>query len=1087
MGIDRSGTYLRGILVPDPRIDASSIVAKDDATVPSDYTEAGPYTGPAEPDQDTDLILRTSGTQSADGQVEIRTHRSGGVGIEDGGFIWKDVAAGGDYYGLDGPALVTSFEPLYFTTVTGGVNIRPTALRLISGKLLVGYHVSSVGVVLCKRFDPSDSTWTEVNLTPTGAAAGYVAAAFTMCQLASGRVMAYVLAYDQQQVDCYYSDDDGDTWTAGGYRVLGTGVEEAAVTDMRCAYSAESSEILLLISWSNSTSGKETVSQYASADLGTQFDQILDDWEDSTSEEVDSIAAVPMLGGGFCVVYVDATTVPDSLVRRRIGSAFDSIDTATKANPDSGVTALKNCTAWRDEHDVMWLIVADVSSIKQIGAMYRSLDQGDTWENASSAAGTHSLDDAASNDATHLYTAQSIAGRTALVTRWKAVTASHDEQSVGVLWYSGYTQHTAPVRRPTTGSLLGEDYRDTQYIAWGTGTYGAGWFFAPFETPPNLNWTTLGAGSESLVNDGALEVTTTVTSAAERYYRRVTTAAYSDEMFAECLVELDSGDGDPDAKRVAFVVRWGDNSTKTYEVEIRLGHDGYRVYDTNAAANVGAEEAVDFTTYKHVRVALSSTGAVKTWWSAGGHYRGWTEGPGGTGLTAGASGVHKLEWGHYGDNTDASRWRLVGACTWAGLWTGSQTDSLGESWSNPGSLKPSSFPSSSAALIYDGVSMRAVGGPTLLGETQQISTAYEHALSNALPSVSPSPSHGWRATEDNQSYELVFDLEAQGSASWLENPSIGVFLLESNLETCHLEEWNGAAWVNVLSLDSTDGFSGLPYELYGSMVAAKAGSPSNDRFSPHMMHAGDTIELDLAEGTVLRKVVSNSAGAWRASTKWARLRFSDADGTESASGTCNIRRRNFGGIALKFDNNPRWIRLRIPAQKVVSGKYEIGQLLIGPVFVFGLQYGNGWSYETASNVELNTSPYGARSSRVLGPRRRAVEVSWADQPQDTTRMWDSEPSPDYVSGITAADNVVATIADTAYQVLGLTERTDGSASPVVYLGRISRGVAQQLHTMDPEWVYGRITTDVASLDHVVGDEGVSAVVRTNRLRIEEEV
>lgn len=102
-------------------------------------------------------------------------------------------------------------------------------------------------------------------------------------------------------------------------------------------------------------------------------------------------------------------------------------------------------------------------------------------------------------------------------------------------------------------------------------------------------------------------------------------------------------------------------------------------------------------------------------------------------------------------------------------------------------------------------------------------------------------------------------------------------------------------------------------------------------------------------------------------------------------------------------------------------------------------------------------------------------------------MWDSEPSPDFVSGIAASDNALATIADTALQVLGLAERTDGPATPVVYLGRIGRGSASQLYTVDPEWIYGRITTETVSADHVVGDEGVDPVMRLNRIRIEEEV
>ena len=1100
MGIDRSGTYLRGILVPDPRISASNITPKDHATAPSTYTEAGPFAGPAEPDQDTSTVLRTSGEQSADGHLEVLTHRSGGARLEGAGFVWRDVGAGdsaSQYKSVDPPAVITDWEALYWTTTVGGSNIRPTVIRLASGRLLACVHVSSVGVVLMERFDPATDSWTSANMTPTNGGAGYITTAATILQLPSGRVLAFCLAYDQQQIDVYWSDDDGDNWTAAGYRVLSQGIAEATVDDIRAAYSPETSEIVLFVMWSNSTTGENTASQYASADLGSEFVSVVADWEVTTGESIETLDLAPMVGGGFCVVYIDEQPVNDDIQRRRIGSAFDAITASTASEPDSSISpALDDVTIWADEEGVMWLLAGDgtTSFEGRLGSLYRSLDQGDTWEDGADCQGTHHLHTGTtSTNRLTDYSAATIGGRTCLVSRWTASGSSYDPQSVCAVWYAGASSHTAPVADESpsvSGAPPQEDFRDTDFIGWGNKRDGdqPGGVWLPVEIPSSVNWTAAGAGSEAFVVAEALEITTT--AGQSRDQSRIETDDDVVAVFLDFEVELDGGDGSTSAEEVTFTVRLADQAFQ-FEIQVRLSSSGYRLYDVNAAANVDAVQTFDLTSKGHIRLAMDDGGHVRTWHGRGGSVREWTEGAEGSGLTDGGAGANNLiKWGHTGAAANVSRWTMVGYCFYPGLWSGTKTDDLAASWANPDDLRSRSFPTA-PALVHDGVQIQAVSGPSWVGETWQIETAYEHPVKACLPQTSPSPHQGWRSTTDGAAYNIAFDLEREAgfADSFWESSSLGVFLVESNLQHCKLQGWDGAAWQDLVSLDASDGFGSRAYKRKGRIVSADtAAPPTGERWSPHQMHAGDSMALEDGEDTVYRRIASNSEGGWRSGSKLARLMLNaeDLDGGEDATGTGTIYRRNFGGVVHDLSVYYRYIRLHIPAQKTWSGDYRIGSLLIGPVFVFGLQYGNGWAYETASNTDLQTRTSGSRSARVLGPRRRAVEVSWADQPQDTTRMWDSEPSPDYVTGVTSGDPV-ASIADTAYQVLGLTERTDGPASPVVYIGKIDRGSGDHLYTMDPEWLYGRITTEVASVDHVVGEEGVSAVLRTNRVRIEEEV
>ena len=1081
MGTDRSGTYLRGILVPDPRITAGNVTPKDHATAPSAYTQARPFAGPATADQDTDLVLRTSGDQSADGHVEVLTRRSGGAVLEGAGFVWRDVAGGdttAEYKGWDAFALVTGWDELYFTTVVGGVNIRPSIIRLLSGRLLCAYHVSSVGVVLVKRYDPDTSAWTSVNLTPTGAASAYVTAAAALTQLASGRVLAYVAAPDDQQIDAYYSDDDGDTWAVGGYRVLDVGVTES-ITGIRVAAHHETAEVLLFPLFTNSAA-QPTTAQFASADLGAAFSEIGDDHEIAVSQGVVDLDLVPLTGGGWLVTYRDDQGAPNpDLLQRTLDSAFQVMENGTSINVYNTAAAVGPVAQWVDEDGVIYI------AAEGFGVIFRSIDGGVSYLRVSP---TDEMVDPSQAGSTTLWTAwgaASVGGRTALIGRWSVGGAAHDPQSVGVVWLGGHTSHSAPAGSTATE----QDYRDTDYIAWDGYSLitREGGLYLPLSVPGSLAWTAAGAGSEVLVSSGELEVTS---AANTRDFAKTINNTAVTAGFFEFAVEIDAADGSTAAEQITMTLRLA-NQTYDYEIQIRLADTGYRLYDVNAAANVAAAVSVDLTARKHVRVALDDDGNVRTWHCSDAHARVWTAGTTATGLTDGGAGSdHLIKWGHTGSGTDVSRWAMVGYCLWPGKWQGTQIGKLASSWTNPTDLHPRSFPAR-PALLTDGIKVEAISGPTWAGETWQISTAYEHPVEACLPSTAPSPRTGWRNLAEGVSADLAFDLESEAgfSDSFWESSSLGVFLVESNLQSCKLQGWNGAAWVDILALDSSSGFDSWAYTRKGRIVYADTGTPpTGERWSPHQMHAGDQMALEDGEATVYRRIAANSEGGRRSGTKLARFRLhaDDIDGGEDASGTGDIYRRNFGGVVHNVSAAYRYIRLHIPAQKTWSADYRIGSLLIGPVFVFGRQYGDGWAWEQASNTDLMTRDSGGRSSRVLGPRRRAVELSWADQPQDTTRMWDSEPAPDYVTGVTAGDPV-ASIADTAYQVLGLTERTDGAHSPVVYLGRIARGAGAHLYTMDPEWLYGRLTTATTSMDHVVGDEGVSVVGRLNRIRIEEEV
>lgn len=745
----------------------------------------------------------------------------------------------------------------------------------------------------------------------------------------------------------------------------------------------------------------------------------------------------------------------------------------------------------------MWAYVADNINTggggRKLGAVYRSLDQGGSWEAGSASWGSHSPYTTTTGTRPNAFSAMSLGGRVAFVYRWLANTSTgYEGLSVACLWYAGHSSHTGPA---ATG-LARQDYRDVDYIGWGfddpNNQKGGIWY--PIALPDSVDWTLTGAGTPSWDASGVLQLTTTAGQTLN--YSRTWTADGTEEAaFLDFEVELDSGSGSTSSGYVTLDVVLSDGA-QAYRVSVHLADTGYAIYDQYGAAYVGSSQTYDLTSKAHIRLAVDVAGYVRSWHCRGGHVREWVPGASASGLTDGGAGVSNLvRWGHTGAHADVSRFSLAGYCYYPGQWQGTDTTTLAASWSNPTDLHPRSFPTA-PALLHDGIQVEAVSGPSWYGESQRLTPVYEHPIRAIHPGSSPSPSREWRSAADNVDVAIVWDLEGISGfgKSWWESTSVGCFLVGANFKTFKLQGYNTgtASWDDIITGDATKGYSGINCKRAGRIVWRDTGGgisdPTGERWSPHEMHAGDTIYWVDGETKFLRKVQHNSEGGWRAGTKLAKLHLDPdyLDGTESSSMSIDIWRRNFGAIAHEVTSTYRYVRLFIPQSKTADGYYRIGAMALGPLFPFGLQPGNGWAWEQASNVELTTRDSGVRSARIRGPRRRAIEVSWSTQAQDTTRMWDSEPAPDYVSG-SAGGEPVASIADTVYQVLGLTERTDGPSVPVVYLSRVGRGTGSLAYTLDPEWIYGRITTDTSSLDHVVGDEGVSPVLRGNRVRIEEEV
>ena len=1069
---DVSRTYLRGLGIPDARLDAEALQARGTGTTDSKYQEASPVSGVPEANQTSHMALEASGTPSQEGHLLLTCHRAGDPGLEEAGYYWSDESQTSPAdYGWDSFGLVTGWETLRWTTSTiAFTDPVPHAIRLSSGKILTVAEQSNLNDkdITPHSFDPSTETWTAHTAAVTlGSVASQNGPG--LCELPGGRVLLFVETADSAQVDCLYSDDDGATWAMYARRVLNTAVPVADIRLIRPAYSA--GEIVLFIVYHDGS--LFTMAQYGSADLGCSFDVVVSDWEAANSEQTQDVDVVASRDAGFVITFYDLLAL--DVRSLSVASAFADGTTETSAQIVASASPV-GLSLVRDEDGVLYS-VTKVSARMQ---MYRSDDEGGSWVPLTGHGWSVQLD--GSSDDFEKWSAAVVGGRMALVTRWATAggggPSDEDPYSIGVIWFGGYTTHSAPF---ASGAKLFSD-ADQVTFSDNPATAAEGGVYLPIELPPNLAWTasTSGTNTEDLVSPGVLEITTT--TGTRHYYRSSTGAAL--DYFVEFCLEVDAGSGSTASNAVSVQIRSG-NSTPSgthYQISVRIADTGYAVRDEHAGSDIGAA-TVDITTPLIFRVAMDNAGNIKVWHARPGQARSWTEGPASTTLTnSAASSANLLYFGHRATATATSRWFWVGYCNWPGSWGPATTD-FAEGWSSPDDLHPRSF-STTPALVHDGVKVAAVSGPAKIGDSWDIEQDADYPAKNVLWHANPSPSAGHRTTSDESEHLYVFDLSGLVGGH-LQSSSIFIALLEINFRLSHLESSDdGAVWTTQISLDAGQDFvTSLEQTRAGDVFSPTKGGASFD--GGRYLHAGELVGGTLKlSGGELREILENTSGAWTSQTAAVPyVRCRDVVAGDPSSGSVEIWAPRVLGYKHEITTQHRYWRLRIPATEATAqGDYRIGQLVFGRVHAFGMQYGRGFTTEHAPQQEITTLRSGSTRARKAGPAVRQVELTWTDA-SNLTQVHTADPAPDYITG-SGSGIPLASRGDELRALAGQMAQQDGAATPVVYLPRIDRGTGTVVTTDRDLFLYGRIESP-ASRSHVIGDEGVDEMERGDAITIRE--
>lgn len=1094
-------TYLRGLVLPDPRIDYAAY-----SETSSTLTQAGPQPGQAIASTDTSAVLTATGTQSAGGKLDVYAQTAGMPGLGGASVIWR---TDGDarYRGWEVPQIITGHSWAAYTTTLSYAD--PCILRLADDGLVIAFEQTTTGQVLLRRRAAAATSWTsEVVYTHPG---GVYASGARPCmvQLPSGRLLLFhcVEVGATVNVGMRYSDDSGDTWSAGQLFCLPTAISTAtsAIRRMRCAY-LSGQIVLFLDIRDTSTAYYRRLAQYASSDLGSTFSLVAQ----MTGAGETTHAAFPdvaVVGDTLVLTYIRQEThaIYGALVRpfaRRLGSAYALFTSASEvrmqdaSNPmgwgtyAGGDITSGDMAVCADDVGRAYAYGRDRTALgyDDIAVRYTD-DAGASWAGPGSSSHQTARamlwrgEVATSNPQALSATFQR--GRVAIAHQCDSTVLAR-EPSVGVIFAGGWGAHSLP-------SLTGPITHDTM-VAWER-------TWLPWDVPDALSTTwTYTAGGAPTVSITSSGMTVTGAGGDSATWTATPTGTMAQGVIAEVWVSVTNG-------TATLEVRAGVAGPDSFRASVLVTATTIVLRDEEAATNLATINTAEGATGVWVRLAVGcgavsgNNGRCAAYYAPGprgdSEDREWVEIGTSTTLVQGTDTTHRVLFRSSTTGVAIDQtWRF--AAFTSGAYAGPGTNATSAYSGNfHGDLLGRDLASQSF-YIADGVRLRGDDGPALRGDTWDIDATYRYPVRAVFPDEEPSPRKTWRSTGTASDAVIAVRLNATAANV---SPALSLarvlYLGGINFRVATLEALNAAGlWVTIASIDAATGQTGLAYNRYDDVVVAAydgtfPASSGISRFLTANELAGARISF--AGGTVVKRIERSTPGVWPggplATAAPTRIVLSSTSGVPASAKDAAVIMPNVA-VIINDTTGTRYsgYRLRIPAQTCAESYFEVGVLYLGYLHAFGQQYSANRSQDISPAYELTEGRGGTRRVQTTGPARRAVEIAW-DEGVDASRLASSND--DYVEAHVGT-GPIASPTDVVPSMLGLMSQLDGAATPVVYLPQVPvlSGATTVAHIVAPPlMLYGRIRTETLRMDTVQGNEyeNPGEVYRLARVRMEEEL
>lgn len=1124
----------QGLLLPDVRMRQTSALWEAQST----YTEASPRPGRPVPARDTEALLLAEGAQ-ADGTVlDILAVDGGPVGRDPraAGLAWKNSSDGANLYrGREIPATFSAWEVLDWQTGAGMSNPHAVTLRHDSYRdrvVVVAQEAPNASIVSWYR--GTDGTLSSKVTIHDGSTLGK---GLHPCLVECGDRLFCLhwargvgTASERFYVRVQMSLDGGATWETVRQRAStlatvqesntysGSAFQLYEAGRLRAAYLDGQVLVMGHLQRQIATTDTEAADvhvQWASSNLATKLERVE---LTSVAAKADGTSGGPMdvvvAGGAFVVSWVQ----PDGVwYTARTASAYQAISALNQKTVAvvSGLAELATSPERISDADIA-TVVDDVGLLwgygraastagndTQITHVIYSSDDGVSWDEVGSS------DDVPGSGTTPLWCVGRTAGahdadayvegfaacwqrgRAVLVHGWNADTGTNDN-SLALAYLGGYHDLTiAPIN--DAAELVDRH-------PWAR-------TFLPIERAQDTTfWTATSSGvvSNSLQSKGAEILSSGDGASTGRLYVSATEGTTGDTLMVATFAAQGSNSGaSSTTDRAAFTFRV-DDGTRGLELGIYLSATAFGVYDRVAAvqkahitglANEVREWRIgiysdESNTVRRCRVWYRSwdTSEDRTWTFVGAYSLaddGGTVGSNRVQFGCFTSGIPQADLEvyhgpHWTVGDFAASTCLAGsAYTW---------DTWAAATDNPDHLSLTPM-SSLPVYLSGGVSVRAVDGPAMASDSWTLSPTYEYPIERIWPSYARSSRTRWRSVDDTAqvTVALSVDPDLLGTVdSAVGAPLLGLYLGGINWRTGKLQRYTGAAWVDVFTIDAATAFGTLSCTRTGATIV-----PASD--TTKQMAGQELIGWDYREigpVGVVRRIKANKGGRWATGTTAgprARLMLDKVDDTEATSTDAVLSARN---VCLVFEHPAAtavsgW-RLVIDAQDTVEGYFEVGSMMLGPVWVSGQPSDWGRRLEQVLGTAYRRQQDGTVQASHRAPGGLSVEVAWTGG-VDSTQFHDGTAEPTYIettstSGIEGPSTWAATVYDLQHELAAL------GSHPLVYLPAIERGASSDLRTLTRWYEFlAAYAPEGLSVTHPLGEEGSTEKMTVGALTLEPEL
>jgi hypothetical protein len=1097
MSTESTSNQIRAFIIPHD-IDQESINEDE-----SDYSQAGNRAGDPIPQQASALVLRATGQQAADSDIQIKTVRSGHAGSH-GEFVWYENLDGGatsDDFGRDIPAHITGYDVAKPGSTTNKYQY-PNSIALDDGSLyIVVYAKESTWlnprIYAYKRSESSD-TYTAINIhsytsTPSQAMRPAI------CKLPNGNLLA-VFTVDDNQIGVTdpklnliskISKDDGATWSLLSDRLididitLGSTGASYQIAGVKVA--AIAGQVLLLVEtfYNTTSTAQNRLWQFASIDGGATFTRVTTSNDFANGYHRVSLA---VRKNSFVVSYIADTNESHYM---QIPHAFYSIQSARNSELyvsqtgtqvlTSGSTAAMSSGEMSmciDDNDNIFLYYKLASASHPTILAKYSTDgiEFNFFGNNFAQSAVYDIDDTTgTSEMPKEINVVAVTARVAFAHNFS--TALTNDETLAVMFLGGYSTLTMPFMDTAKNT-----YKKSKWLS----TY------VPYNIPSQISaFTVSGTGSDS-INVGRLYTDTNSTT--NRLYSQSFTTTLAQGVIVRVRFEVDVGGNISNNGRI-IDIKLGDGSDEYY-VRLRIGPSLMQLFDIHGSVNIGPSMSVSDVT--EVIIALQNND-VKMWYFSDDTVfnREYEEGSSSTTLTNGGAGVTGAEV-IFGHGVLAANVRTY----WhefhvsAGIHTGQQMAISAPDLS--AMLYP---PAGQYIYVADGVRITTADGPAIIDDEYQIKTRYTFGIDKAFYKNHPSTKTGWRSASvssgANPVQEIVFDALTDMKGSPFANyAGIGIHLqgLNAGLFKIYSKEGSGS-WTLRASVDSRIQF--YYKEQAGALIVSEA--TQSGQYINFNECAGWPIEIfdDSAAVTTYTKVVTNTEGALtRDGTRipktpvfYVEDEFSNTD-PDTEDQIAFLIPPNIT-IVMNMPGTPTYdaIKIEFVTRENKDKYFSCSHISIGPVVVPGQQYGRGRTISRDSGTVSEELLNGTIYSRNLRDSKRTIRVSWSD-PIDIRTLSGTSVAPNYIKiNSNTSSMPIGTKSDVPGMMLGLITRLQGQMRPLIYLPSIdTTNTATTPYAVtykkDDDQMLAVLQGDI-SIESVIGDELINEAFRVSTIVLRE--